>query len=224
MIFGWTPGIGDPTVYGWITVAAYFATAWLCFANGRVSRAPPGSGGRTILRWRARRRFWLALAVVLAVLGINKQLDIQTLFTDIGRTIAKSDGWYRERRGIQREFIGAVAIGGLIAVGAAMVLVRRAGGWALMATAGTVLIVLFVVIRAASFHHIDMILRGGWAGFRVNHALELGGIAIIAAAATGFARAARAERNLLRLESLAAAQRRHVQRSRRGEAGSGGPG
>ena len=37
----WVPGIGDPSLMGWLTVVAYFVTAFLCYrasrkANGQL--------------------------------------------------------------------------------------------------------------------------------------------------------------------------------------------
>ena len=34
----WVAGIGDPSVMGWVTVAVYFATAFLCFRASRRDR------------------------------------------------------------------------------------------------------------------------------------------------------------------------------------------
>lgn len=194
MIYGWSPTIGDPTAYGWLTVAAYFYASWLCWRDWRASEAPPGAGGVTILRSRAQRRFWLTLALILLALGINKQLDLQSLFTAVGREVAIRQGWYGERRGVQREFIAGVALLGLAGGIALPLMARRAGGWAMMAAAGLVALIAFVVIRAASFHEIDAIIHSGWAGVKVNHVMELGGIAIIAAAALGFRRCVGRER------------------------------
>ena len=41
----------------------------------------------------------------------------------------------------------------------------------------------FVVIRAASFHHVDAFLAARLGGIKWNWILELGGIAVVAAAA-----------------------------------------
>ena len=183
MIYGWSPTIGDPTLYGWLTVVAYFATVVPCYLNWRNAGASMTSGPSAYFRSRARRRLWLVMTATLVALGINKQLDIQTLFTDIGRVIAKQQGWYMERRGVQYEFI--VAVGAIAAVCAAIVpfIARRAGTWEIVAAIGLTCLFAFVFIRAASFHHIDAILSLGLAGIRVNHVMELGGILIIAFAA-----------------------------------------
>lgn len=50
-----------------------------------------------------------------------------------------------------------------------------------VALSGIVLLFSFVVIRAASFHHVDQFLGAG--PFKMNWVLELGSIGIIAFAA-----------------------------------------
>jgi hypothetical protein len=42
-IGSWSPGIGDPTVAGWITVFAYFAASLLCWRVYRNRLARAGS-------------------------------------------------------------------------------------------------------------------------------------------------------------------------------------
>src|SRR4051812_28194527 len=77
----WRPGIGDPTFIGWFTVFAYLGAAYLCW------RAAANS-----LTGQKVRLFWIALAGTLLALGINKQLDLQTELTFIGKDFAKATG------------------------------------------------------------------------------------------------------------------------------------
>ena len=46
----------------------------------------------------------------MLALGINKQLDLQSLATQIGRDVIKAWGLYSERRELQFGFILAVAL------------------------------------------------------------------------------------------------------------------
>ena len=92
---------------GWFTVAAYAAAAVLCFIA--ASRFPvTADAGET----RRRRRMWLGVGVLMAFLCINKQLDLQSLFTDVGRVLANREGWYGQRRAVQRWFVLAIAAAG----------------------------------------------------------------------------------------------------------------
>ena len=183
-MFGWEPGIGDPSLYGWVTVAAYAFGALCCW---RASRRG----------FKSERRFWLLLACSMAFLCVNKQLDLQTLFTDIGRTEAKTHGWYSHRHEYQVAFIVAVAILSLVAILALLRKARRASVPVRGAIIGFGLLLLFVLVRASSFHKVDWLIGRDLGGFRANHLMELGGIAIV----TLFALAATKNRGTGRLAS-----------------------
>lgn len=173
----WQPGIGDPTLMGWLTVLAYFAAAWLCWrALHAVLRAP-----RTMQRERWRlASFWWVVAVLLFFLGINKQLDLQSLFTQIARDMSVAQGWYERRREYQVAFIVGVAVTSFVmTVGAGLWLRHHLRDLA-DGLLGLALLVGFVAIRAASFHHVDTLLRTEFIGVRFNWLMEIGAIALIA--------------------------------------------
>jgi len=184
-MFGWQPGIGDPTFLGWLTVAAYIAAAFLSFRAYRLAAPPIPLTRKGILMSRVRRPFWLATTVALMALGFNKQLDLQSLFTAIGRTLARNEGWYENRRSIQYIFIICIVFAGALVAAGALWLFRRGGVWVQLAQLGLITLYTFVVIRAASFHHIDAMLGKKVWLFNLNHILELGGIAVVALAALG---------------------------------------
>lgn len=163
----WRPEIGDPTFMGWFTVFAYAVAA--------------------VLAWRAwskgRERIWLAVAVGMVLLCLNKQFDLQSLFTDIGREIARYGDWYEDRRKVQKLFVIAVLAGaGLFGCWFVWRFRTFLAGHKLLA-AGLFLLLTFIVVRAISFHHVDVFLKSGVAGVRMNWVLELGGILIVAVAA-----------------------------------------
>lgn len=171
MIYGWSPGIGDPSFLGWFTVFAYAATSILCVAAARNGRAA--------------RRFWRVLAIALAFLAINKQLDLQSLLTAIGRKLANSEGWYEQRREVQRLFVGAIMLFGLTSVPIAVFKFRNKSLHVRAAAAGFVVLGAFICVRAASFHHVDRFLNAGIFGARFNWIIEIGGILLIASNAFG---------------------------------------
>jgi len=176
----WSPTIGDPTVIGWVTVAAYVVTAVACLAAWRRERS---SGACDASLARA----WLLLAALLGALGVNKQLDLQSALTAIGRSLANCHGWYEHRRAVQLVFVVAVlVVGALVARGA----VRAARGSLRPmrgALVGLTLLVLFVGVRASSFHHVDLLIGRSVGGVTLNAALELGGILTILASALRYA-------------------------------------
>jgi hypothetical protein len=167
----WQAGIGDPTVVGWITVAVYGITALLALRCARRSGDP------------LEFRFWSVLTIALLMLGVNKQLDLQSLVTQIGRDLAFAHGWYHDRRVVQFAFIGLLLALG-VSVGAVLLwTARRLPPSTQIATLGIVLLVVFVVIRGASFHHVDELLGSKVQGVRYNWLLELTPLAVIAVSA-----------------------------------------
>jgi hypothetical protein len=170
----WQVGIGDPTFLGWFTVASYFVTAGLCLAAARVSQQ---------VGFLSERRFWWGLTVCLLLLAINKQLDLQTWFTLAGKRLAQQTGWYADRRIAQAIFIFLIAVAGLTLALLLWAFARKTVRQYRLALSGTIFLGCFVLIRAASFHHVDQMLgwQVGW--LRMNHILECGGIFLIALAA-----------------------------------------
>ena len=116
---GWRPGIGDPTVLGRITVAAYFAAMAACARVWRLDRRASRAGAP------ASPTLWLVLAVLLGLLGVNKQLDLQSLLTEIGRTLARRQDWYARRREVQAAFIAGIGVASLAALAALSWLARK---------------------------------------------------------------------------------------------------
>jgi hypothetical protein len=204
----WTPGIGDPTVMGWLTVVAYFVAAWLCLRAFKSEKRGPDRPYRQAIpalvrvlkkHWPSppaparRAALWLVLAFVLGALGVNKQLDLQTLFTEIGRSMAVEGGWYESRRIVQAIFIAMVLGFGAFFVAVLWWLTRGQLRDFRLTLFGFALLVSFVVIRAMSFHHVDIIIGMDVGGVRVNWMLELGGLGIVIASAAGRLRRAKAE-------------------------------
>ena len=173
----WHPGIGDPTIIGWLTVLAYFIAMWLCWrALLTVLQARPGA-----LRDRNRLAFfWGFLVLLLLFLGFNKQLDLQSLFTQVGRDLAIAQGWYDQRRQYQLVFIVGIAAISLTVSVAMAVWLRRHLRDLIVGLIGLVALFSFITIRAASFHHIDAWIGARMPGYRFDSLMELGGIALIA--------------------------------------------
>jgi hypothetical protein len=154
-------------------VVAYFAAALSCFRlRGRFSASAD------TLR-RKERRCWTLLAGVLSFLCINKQLDLQTAMTEFFRGLARQEGWYQVRFYYQVGFIGAMALA--LPTGAILLLwlARRLPRPCKVAVLGLITLGVFVLIRAASFHHIDRLLGARLLHLRLNWILELSGIAIV---------------------------------------------
>lgn len=165
MIYGWSPGIGDPTIWGWVTVGNYFlafiSTAWAARKD-----------------W-SNQYFWSIISISMLALCINKQLDLQSLLTAVAREIARRGNWYQDRRIFQQEFIEIIIISAAFLISLLIFVNRRAKLAVLGAIAGTLFIAGFVVARAASFHHMDQALGISILAFKLNHILENFGIVIV---------------------------------------------
>jgi len=179
----WTPGIGDPSVMGWVTVSAYFLVAFCCLLVRKIEPLDDTQHANFFDRYR---RFWWMLGVCLILLGINKQLDLQSLFTQIGRDFAHSSGWYEHRKTIQKGFIASIGLAALGCGGWLVYKFRHACGTIKIASLGFTLLLAFVVMRAASFHNFDDLLDYQIAGVRFNWFMEVGALIIIAIAAFSY--------------------------------------
>jgi hypothetical protein len=172
----WSPEIGDPTFMGWLTVIGYLAASALAITVICADRFPNTTR-------RLERGFWLTLAFGLAMLAVNKQLDLQSALTAAGRCVAIRDGWYDDRRIVQTAFIAALLLGFAVAGSLALAVLRRALSRLWLATLGVGWLVTFVLVRAVGFHHVDVLIGMTVGGWRMNWVLELGGIALVSAGA-----------------------------------------
>ena len=125
------------------------------------------------------QRIWIAISILFLGLGVNKQLDLQSALTAAGRVIAYGQGWYDQRQFVQLAFIIFTAIVCASVVITLLIWTRHAPLSTWFALLGTILVVGFVLIRAASFHHIDRFIGTTIFGFRWNWILEMGGITIV---------------------------------------------
>jgi len=165
----WRPVIGDPHLMGWLTVVLYAAVALLAVTVLRRGRSAGAPG------------FWAVIALVMAFLAVNKQLDLQSALTAAGRCLALAQGWYDDRRMVQIAFIAGLLVMAPLALwlAARMLRGRLLSNWP--ALAGLVFVCAFVLIRAVGFHGMDTLIGLNVHGVRVNWALEWTGPLLIAA-------------------------------------------
>jgi len=170
--FNWRPGIGDPTIGGWLTVILYFLTMVSCWRTADIIRLRE----RTI---SSEKYTWRAVSILFLALGINKQLDLQTALTELGRVLAYYQGWYEERQTVQVWFIVGVAITCITTAIILLIRARKSPAPTWLALLGTAAVLAFVLIRAASFHHIDRFIGQRILGLTWNWVLEMGGISLV---------------------------------------------
>jgi hypothetical protein len=158
----------------WLIVLVYLLAGIFClFAGYRRSLLVRSD---TKPKW-----VWYILGTAMILLSLNKQLDLQILITNLGRSMAREGGWYAQRRLIQRIAVWGVSIVGLIGLTGAAVVLRRNFREFGLALIGCVLLGTFVVIRAASFYHVESLFES-WPslGNLINVGLELGGAGLLA--------------------------------------------
>lgn len=166
-------GLGDPTPIGWGVFFLYFVVAWLCCrARLKIHAEDPLA------------TLWLVTAGGLFLLGVNKQLDIQLWVGAIGRWLTSVLGWYEQRFWVQLLF--AIAVSSLL-IGCSFIVWRLA--WAHLrripvATLGMVVLVVFVLMRVATFDVVDLEIEIG--DTFVHELLEIAGIVLIGVAAVNF--------------------------------------
>lgn len=169
----WRNSIARADAADWITVAAYFIAAAIALMAAR------GAHGYA----RREAAFWTFTAALMAFLGINELFDFQTIITIVGREWAVEQGWYEDRRLYQFEFILALAVIAFV-VGAAMLRLTRGTHRSVrVALLGLVFIGVFVLVRAASFHHVSDLMGMGPDGFTIGSMQEMLGILIVGTAA-----------------------------------------
>lgn len=173
------PGIGDPTLFGWLTVAAYLAAAYVSVLC--AVRAERIFGKAYLLQ---HRLIWGGLAVGLFFLGVNKQLDIQSWFTAVAKTIAYEQGWYEFGQQAQVLFIIGMVVASIIFAAGGAFFLRHVWRRYWILLIGLLFIARFIIVRAASFYGVQLPeLSRFTGGIRVNWLLEISGAAVIFIAA-----------------------------------------
>jgi hypothetical protein len=155
----WQPRIGDPTIMGWITVGDYLLVSILCFLVAR--RAEQG-------------RIWAGLGVVTLLLGGIKATNFLTFFTQFGRAVSRTQQWYDNRQLFQIVLMltAVLLLLGLILL--TLIAFRNATTLLQLAISSLILLVGFVLLRAASLHGFDAFIQAQIAGVRFNWIVELG--------------------------------------------------
>jgi hypothetical protein len=162
----WRPTIGDPCFMGWFTVGSYFACAIVALIAVLINQM----GGRRSCF------FWSMISLLMILLGINKQLDLQSLFTEVGRQVARAQGWMDHRRIVQFWFIvtfGTTTMGAFLLFA---IIRRDLFRRFMLAFTGLFFLLSFIVIRAVGFHHFDEMLGFKLVGAKMNWLVELTGI------------------------------------------------
>ena len=165
----WSIGIGDPTFLCWFICISYFVACWIC-----------GNKALQAKRINDNYPFWLGIAIFLLFLGINKQLDLQTLFIQTIRYLSIQHGWYEQRKLVQIAFVVLTSFSALVSL--ISLRIFFADSWCRYKVVwfGIILLCTFILLRMALFDGVNVFLhQGDIVTITIGTILELGGIVII---------------------------------------------
>ncbi len=169
--------LGDPDPLGLATTLGYLMAAFGCVCASLSGRR---------VGERRQSLFWLTLALLYLLLGINKQADLQILLTERLRAWALADGWYQQRRDYQlfaSVTVAVVVIGSLLTVAFLIRKWPRSCGFALVAGG---MQLGYIVMRLISFHYMDAWFQTTAGDFKVWKYMELGGTILCLVAALSY--------------------------------------
>lgn len=171
----WRPEIGDPDLLSWTITISHLVAGLICLRIGFQRSQGTPLKGQSALQW-----VWLMLGFSLIFFGLNKQLDLQILLTEVGRILARDAGFFEKRKTIQAIFVAVFATASTIFVFGQLYFTRHRlheFGFALL---GMMCLVAFAIIRAATFYHLERYVnRLPFNGSYLNAALELGGSLLV---------------------------------------------
>jgi hypothetical protein len=163
----WRPSFHDNFFMGWLITGSYFSCAFVAALYATFLSQ---------MEEKKALQFWWSISVIMILLGVNKQLNLQTLLTEVGRQIAHAQEWYDRRRVVQLMFISILSASFMAAFIGLAIIFRDLLMRYLLAFCGLLLLLSYVIIRAASFHHISELIQYDLEGSKMNGVLELAGI------------------------------------------------
>jgi hypothetical protein len=169
----WREHAGDHTLMGWCITGLYLAGTGMCMVCITKSRQHAQS-----CTW-----FWWICMLALLLLGINKQLDLQMLLADLGRTYARSHAWYSRRKPVQ---IQAVSISLAFCLGMAEIIMfklREQLKVTWLALFGLAILALYFGLRMVSLHQVDKHVMLSCRGVALGSLVEIGGILCVSTSA-----------------------------------------
>jgi magnesium-transporting ATPase (P-type) len=163
----WLSLSGDTTFWSWIITFTYIAVIIMSFIYTRKIREE-----------KSLHLLWMVISVFLLAMGINKQLDFQTLIIMSGKYIARESGLISYGRELERALAGAVSLVVLAIMIVIFSKTRKILKKAKTALTGVGLLLFFTFIRIGSITGIRSALILQYIISHI-HALEFFGLLII---------------------------------------------
>jgi hypothetical protein len=140
-------------LFGWEMFPVERGLSWILLALLYVLAAV------LVLRRRSEGRVWLVVGVLLLALCLARLFDLQALVTGTLRCIVQQQGLYDLRRPLQALALVALLIGAALSLPA---LLRGFAAHRLL-VGGLGLLLMFLALRALSFHPVDAFLGRDYA-------------------------------------------------------------
>lgn len=149
-----TPVFGANSLSAAVLALGHIVASFLCWRAWRAETAAADS------KVAARAaRWWLALAALLALFAAAKLLRVAPQLTELGRHLARAQGWYVRRRVFQGASV-LIAVGvALWASRAAVRAAARSSPQLRRALAAGGFLIALVAVRMLSLHHTDALLN-----------------------------------------------------------------
>jgi hypothetical protein len=183
----WAPGVADRTAGAWIAILLYLLAAGLSWrARRRALLSGPPASPKEPAGSREIAVGWLIVGACMLFFGVTRLVDLGNLMTLVGRSTAHAQGWYGYRRLAQVAVILAL---GLLAAAALILILQRARDHPSslrLAYGATLFVFCFVLVRACSWHYLDLVFGLEWKGLRVSWLLEWGSSGLVAALAARY--------------------------------------
>jgi hypothetical protein len=167
---------GDPTVLGWTTFALYLIASILSFRIASASRLTGSASFRHI---------WGLIALMLVGLGVNKQLDLQTLIIQLARQVAFIGHLYEYRFALHALFFLGLMFLLAVVLFRWWTKLRLFSRQLPMAATGCAFVLSYIMVRAASIDRVDRLIGFDLEGIPFLWLLEVGGLTMIIAQALG---------------------------------------
>lgn len=149
-----------------LVASAYGVAAWLCFLNVQAKEEVQGSC-----------TLWYAATVLLCLLGANVVLQADVFVTQTIRALARSQGWYGQRRVLQYLLIGLMALAVVLALNSRTWLSQRFRPCTQPNTgavnAGLLALLMLFAVRLVSAHGTDAVLNVRPLGVSIGRWFEL---------------------------------------------------
>jgi len=169
----WVSDFGDTTFWGWVITVTYGLCAIASYYYIQCLKRV-GSRHRLML--------WRCIFVLVLLLGINKQLDFQTLIATGGRAVSSSQGWYEHRRWVRTCFAKTMIVSLFACCSVILFKTRRILRKSVLELLGAGVLIAFTLIRTGSLTQLHKAEQLRFSEIPHIHALELLGLLLILSA------------------------------------------